>query len=38
MPQVSSSRIDVLTFDRATLRVSAISSAGSARGDKYSRA
>src|ERR1700685_3011196 len=38
MPQVSSSRIDVLTFDRATLKVSAISSAGSARGDRYSKA
>ena len=33
-----SSRIEVLTFDRATLKVSAISSAGSARGDRYSSA
>jgi hypothetical protein len=34
MPHPSSSRIDVLTFDRATLKVSAISSAGNAHGDK----
>src|ERR1041385_4851027 len=38
MPQVSSSRMDVLTFDRATLNVSAISSAGSAFGDRYNNA
>src|ERR1700722_20348660 len=38
MPQPSSSRIDVLTFDRATLSVWAISSAGNARGDRYNSA
>src|SRR5262249_53191433 len=38
IPHVSSSRIDVLTFERATLKVSAISSAGNAFGDKYSNA
>ena len=38
MPQVSSSRMDVLTLDRATLNVSAISTAGSAFGDRYSSA
>src|SRR5271157_3596025 len=30
--------MDVLTFDRATLSVAAISSAGTARGDRYSSA
>src|SRR5207302_6975942 len=35
IPQVSSSRMEVLTLERATLRVSAISSAGTGLGERY---